>query len=1020
MFRSVKYLLIFFCCILTQESSAQQIIPQYNFQQLNVQNGLAQNIVYHFLQDSKDYVWIGTHNGLTKYDGRNAISFLHDAQKENSLASNFITRILEDTAHQVWIGNEKGIDLFNRADESFTHYGVDRPNGEKDNTYCVPTGFVSPTEFWFIDPKTKSIRAFNTKTRATQFVCDMDEVDGVTFVDSATNRIHFWSYQSIGTVHLVFKGRKLIQKQTFFSTGDNRVSNQLHVVHALQQNDSTTWLSTNEGLICLNPLKNTFTLYNKWNGETLKELRYAAFSPDKVLSLGSGPSGIYTFDINRREFTGNYRNNKLDPFSICSNNIVSLYFDRSGNLWCGSYGNGASYTSVENNFFTKHMIRDEESMNNIVWLAVDRDENCWCLVEDQNGFWVFDKTFSRCRNIIPRNEDGTIFDGSLYRLLVDGDEHLWCASNKGLYLYNIYSNKMRRVNYDYLLNTHFGSNVIKYLIKLHDGSVVFSTFGGLYRAVRHNNDAEVKLYSRLNDIYDKSFSSLFQDEEENLFVKGDDSLFILKTFLDGREPVQTKAFLFAADIHEYFSDVVQRFVYIATSDGLYVLDKKNLTIQKEKFTVHVPFQSAGSVFEKNERLWIFGEKGLYSFDKKTNRGRTFTIEDGLPGNEFNVSVIGFAGDGKCIAGTTRGLVSFYPDKLLQDLYPPRAQLDYIYINDTMYDPNAIANETNQLRLTYRENTFAFEFSAVAFQHNRECTFEYKLDGFDKGWIQSGYTHYTRYSKIPPGSYHFIVRVYDVNGVPSAFTKELRIEIAKAFWQTNLFTAGVVVLIFLIGWLMVKAYLAAKIRKQKVIFEKQQAVEQERTRIAMEMHDDLGSGLTAISYLAGSLSTESSTTTRERASKIANSAKTLVDAMNDIIWTMKSDNNSVKDVLAYIKKQAAEQLETAELNFTFAFPGQIPDIKLNSEQKRNVLLISKEIIHNVIKHANATEVVVTADIDDRCLQLTIADNGRGFDPGKPSLFGNGLKNMQRRAREMNAQLEMSNRAGTTVKLTLTFG
>jgi len=86
----------------------------------------------------------------------------------------------------------------------------------------------------------------------------------------------------------------------------------------------------------------------------------------------------------------------------------------------------------------------------------------------------------------------------------------------------------------------------------------------------------------------------------------------------------------------------------------------------------------------------------------------------------------------------------------------------------------------------------------------------------------------------------------------------------------------------------------------------------------------------------------------------------------------------------------------------------------------VLLISKEIIHNVIKHANATEVVVTADIDDRCLQLTIADNGRGFDPGKPSLFGNGLKNMQSRAREMNAQLEMSNRAGTTVKLTLTFG
>ena len=127
--------------------SAQALNLQYNFKQLNVQNGLAQNIVYHFLQDSKGYIWLGTHNGLTMYDGARAVSFMHDEQKANSLSSNFITRILEDSAHEVWIGDEKGIDLFNRNNNTFSHYGVDRANGEKDNTFCVPVAFVTPEEF---------------------------------------------------------------------------------------------------------------------------------------------------------------------------------------------------------------------------------------------------------------------------------------------------------------------------------------------------------------------------------------------------------------------------------------------------------------------------------------------------------------------------------------------------------------------------------------------------------------------------------------------------------------------------------------------------------------------------------------------------------------------------------------------------------------------------------------------------------------------------------------------------------
>ncbi|HEX5155182.1 MAG TPA: two-component regulator propeller domain-containing protein [Parafilimonas sp.] len=1019
MMRSVTYPVILFCLSLSNHLYAQSGAPQYNFKQLNVQTGLSQNIVYHFLQDSKGYVWIGTHNGLTRYDGVTAVSFLHDAQKKNSLTANFITRIFEDFDGQVWVGNEKGIDLFNRAGNTFTHYGVDRPDGTKDNTFCVPVGMVSRIEFWFIDPKTKAIRAFNTKTKATRFICDMEEVDGAVYVDSSANTINFWSYQSNGTIHLLFKNQKLITRQTFFTTANTGFGHPLQVVHALPQNDTTTWLSTNEGLICVNGVTNKYTVYNSWKGEIVNELRFAAISPEGVLWMGTGPGGVYTFDIKKREFIGNYRNNRLDPFSICSNNIVVVYFDRSGNVWCGSYGGGASYAGIEHTFFNKYVIDPLKSSNNILRIGIDEQGNYWCTVDDQSGFWIFDKTFQNTKHIPALLEDGIFFDASLYKVVFDDTGHAWCVTSKGLQLFNRSTGRMTRIYYPVISAAHFGSNRLNDMIKLRDGTVIFSTFAGLYQVKEENGNFRVSLFSRLNEIYDKSFKALFQDEAGYIYVKGDDSLFILKQFSGDTDPVRENAILFAPDVYQLFSDPIRKIIYLATSEGLYLLDKARSTLQKQPIP-GCPFQSVSSVFEKDNKFWLFGDKGLYFFDKTTGLGRTFTVEDGLPGNEFNVSSIAFAPDGSCVAGTNSGLVSFYPDRLPKNLYPPRAQLNYIYINDTLYRPDAIANETDHIRLTYRENTFAFDFSAIAFQHNKECSYEYRLEGYDKKWIKAGTAHFTRYSKIAPGTYTFYLRVYDVNGVLSPFTKTLEIDIAKAFWQTNLVRAIFLATVLFLVWFGVRWYFAGKIRKQKIIFDKQQAVEQERTRIAMEMHDDLGSGLTAIQYLAGSLSVESPSATRDRADKIASSAKVLVDSMNDIIWTMKSDNNTVKDTLAYIRKQAGEQLETANIDFSFDFPADIPEIKLSNEQKRNIVLIAKEAIHNIVKHSNADDVVVTARVTDSFLKLKIADNGKGFPTEKQTQFGNGLKSMHRRAGEMNAALHIVNQAGTTIDLTLTFG
>jgi signal transduction histidine kinase len=296
-------------------------------------------------------------------------------------------------------------------------------------------------------------------------------------------------------------------------------------------------------------------------------------------------------------------------------------------------------------------------------------------------------------------------------------------------------------------------------------------------------------------------------------------------------------------------------------------------------------------------------------------------------------------------------------------------------------------------------------------------FSYMLNGTANAhWSMPSREATLNFINLPHGKYElrikasFPVSYYTQQEIAYRFT------ITPPWWDTwwarILFAASLIGMIALI----IRNYYLGKLRKQKVLLDRHRAVEEERTRIAMEMHDDLGSGLTTIRYLAGGLSMQNGNSSKEKAEKIVNSAKTLVDNMNDIIWTMKSDNNTLTETLAYIRKQAAEQLETAGIEYHIEFPKDLDDIRLTNELKRSLLLISKEAIHNIVKHSGATNVNLTAEFGNRQLRLGINDNGKGIDMAHVSKFGNGMKSMQKRAEEVKAVLEVLNIKGTTIMIT----
>jgi signal transduction histidine kinase len=193
-------------------------------------------------------------------------------------------------------------------------------------------------------------------------------------------------------------------------------------------------------------------------------------------------------------------------------------------------------------------------------------------------------------------------------------------------------------------------------------------------------------------------------------------------------------------------------------------------------------------------------------------------------------------------------------------------------------------------------------------------------------------------------------------------------------------------------------------------------DEERRRISAEMHDDIGSGLTSILFLSNSLKNTATRSQAEACEKIRCNAGSLVGKMNEIIWSMNPEYDTLEDLVAYLRHQASEMLDNGEVGYSFDIPQAIPRMNLSAEQRRNIYLTVKEALHNVLRHAGASAVHITFRFD-RGISIFISDNGRGIRADTRRPFGNGLRNMGRRMEAIGGKFELTTDSGVTVTLSV---
>jgi signal transduction histidine kinase/ligand-binding sensor domain-containing protein len=966
-------------------------------------------------------MWIGTHNGLNLFDGNRIQNFLHNPQNSSSIAGTFITSILEDSTQQIWVGNENGMDRFNPSSFSFTHFGVDRDSG-KENTYCVILGLIRADELWFLDTKTKTVRSLNPKTGVTSFIAGFNASHALLYKNANSQAIHTWSAYDKGTIHQVYKENKLVKEESFFNgKGKTGWQPELVIIHVLQQNDSTVWLAANKGLVKLNPLSGKYQIFDSWQGKTVRELRYSALGADGFLWTGSGPDGIYVFDTRTNQFINNFKNDEFDPLSVCSDNIVSLLIDKAGILWCGSYGSGLSYTHSRSNFFAAHISKKETASwrgnNHITLLGDDLQGNLWCTFQNLIGIGLLDGNFKIRQYRTPRFENGAVYNQPIYKLLFETKDEAWMATNQGLFLYNVKTNIIRPIPYELLSKEVQGSIWIKDIIRLLDGSVLFSTYDGLYHMTTTTGNPEINPVLFLNPGTYNGFGKLAQDKQGLVYVKSlADFIYILRYIPRSNSLELIRSLDFMPEVNQFYNYDRDSLLYIASDDGLYWIRTNTLDLQKEKLNEQIPFINVSSFFRQENKLWLFGEKGLYCYDKMKNESQTYTLEDGLPSDEFSQAALVYENAGRCVAGTSNGLVSFTPSEVQFLSNSPGIRITSFYINDKPDTLHTNPDDLKSIKLASRQNTFSFNFSPIAYFHPGECNFEYKLENYDENWIRSGATSYTRYSKTPPGKYLFRLRVLDNQGRASPNEKTLEIEIAKSFWQSNFFKLSMLAVILFAGWIFLKWYSNEKMKKQKREMEKLQAIEKERTRIATDMHDDLGAGLSRIRFLSEmiGLKKQKQESFDDDISKIREYSHEMIDKMGEIVWALNEKNDTLSDLLAYTRAYAVEYLMQNGIACTVQAPDHFPSTFVSGEFRRNIYLTVKEALHNIVKHAQASSVIIKMQVD-RQLQVEIRDNGTGFDPGRVRSFSNGLSNMEARIKNINGKFGIEIGSGTTVKI-----
>ena len=350
-------------------------------------------------------------------------------------------------------------------------------------------------------------------------------------------------------------------------------------------------------------------------------------------------------------------------------------------------------------------------------------------------------------------------------------------------------------------------------------------------------------------------------------------------------------------------------------------------------------------------------------------------------------------------------------------YLPRILFSEVLVGNT---PNADTNQKT-LTLPYDRNTITFHIGVTSFIDETQTRYSYLLEGSsNKNWSPFTAESAIHFVSLPPGQYTLQVRARFIAGDYPDLTSAYPFRILPPWWQTWWFRIALAVTLATLLVLVFRAYIRRRLLHQRQELENQQAIERERTRIATDMHDELGAGLSRIKFLSETIGIkkQQQLPIEEEITGIRRYSHEMIDKMGEIVWALNERNDSLSDLLSYTRSYAAEYLLQAGIRCQVEAPAELPTCFVSGEFRRNIYLTIKETLHNVVKHAQAESVNIRMTVQPgNLLVITIEDDGVGFNRDHIRPFANGLNNMHRRIGDLGGTLYIYTGSGTTIRLSV---
>jgi signal transduction histidine kinase len=972
------------------------IAQQIEVTRYDVGEGLPQSMVNHVLQDREGFMWLGTGDGLARFDGQRFVVYKHDPLDSNSLSHNSIWSLAERDEHHFWVGTRSGLDLLDLRTGCFEHIatGVLVQNG------CWRPLRLANTQATFYSPMCTALLTLSAQ--GGQSTALRHSSTHVMHCDARTGTIT----QVLGRDTLLTRtvdGMETIfllphpEQETItdlIALGDRWL--------VLSTGGAWTW-SKGEGRGELPPT--TAAWLKRSPGAKVGRIDARG-----DLWLGLSGTGVLVLDSALKVV----RMYPLLSESERPLNITTITFDHHGNTWVGSDGKGVFCIAPQMIKFGRCMPEQGMSWEPDSWFVrgfAQWDAYHVLVSFYQGGLALFDERSGQLSPLQLAPDAQRALNGKDFQHPInDRNGSVWGGD-----LFHVFAIERSTAKLVYAEHTPRGSTHTTGP----DGDVVIMTMETI-RSMRYANGKMVdevypspRLHARFNSL-GLTPDKFFLDHQWTILL-GSATLPVQAWRNDVDVPIGP--FPPTVRMTALVPDNASNY-WLTTNDGLYHLDAASLSV-KGHWTIHdgLPDQFLyGMLPGKNGNWWISSNLGLSDFDPATNNFTNYSTSDGLQSTEFNSHAYFRSASGRLYFGGVNGFNHFVPDIMGSD--PDSAQVALIAITaqDSLIDLTTLG-EAALIALPYGRNHLRMDLAVLEFSAPKENRYRYRITGYSE-WTEHPAERPIVITNIPAGTYAVEVAGINGDGLASTARTMLTVHVPLPFSASP--WAYVLAGVLGFGMLAGAAFLLYRQRLERRLEKTEQEMKELRirARIAQDLHDDLGSGLARITALSRTATrhADRGDDVRQPVVKLTELTQELMHDLRDVVWVNDPHGGILSDLLLRIRDHVQDLFEGSPCKVDIHLPQPLPERNIGPLSKRNLYLIAKEAAHNAGKHSAATEVVLSFTLDATHFSMELYDNGAG--PARvTSTGGHGLRNMHARAAELGLTLYSGGNADSGYSISL---